>query len=79
MAAAGDKRLFKNALTYGTLIAFGATLLLPFVWTVSTSLKRKSAIFEYPPRFIPTTETWRSDVPAADDPTAIRQLALDEG
>ncbi len=64
MARAGESTRAKNLLTYGILIVFGVTLLGPFLWTVSTSLKSKSATFDYPPKLLPSTDEHWSRVPA---------------
>jgi multiple sugar transport system permease protein len=41
-------------LTYLTLSAIGVTMLAPFAWMVSTSLKAPAYAVEFPPRWIPS-------------------------
>lgn len=48
----------KRALTYLVLAAGAATMILPLVWMISTSLKLTDAIFEFPPRWIPRPVAW---------------------
>jgi len=42
-----------SALEYLALSAVGITMLLPFAWMISTSLKSPSYAIEFPPRWIP--------------------------
>ncbi len=44
---------------YGILFAGAVPILIPFVWMVSSSLKTKEAVGEYPPRLLPYKETSR--------------------
>jgi ABC-type glycerol-3-phosphate transport system permease component len=46
------------------LIAGSVIVLMPFVWTVSTSLKEASDIFTYPPQWIPHPIVWQNYVEA---------------
>jgi len=56
----------------GTAIAFtlmflgGLTMLLPFVWMVSTSLKEPSLVFQSPPQWIPDPVEWSNYVKVWD-------------
>jgi multiple sugar transport system permease protein len=43
-----------NAVAYGALILVGVTMLVPFAWMVSTSLKAPAYAVEFPPRWIPS-------------------------
>jgi multiple sugar transport system permease protein len=45
-------------LVYGLLLAFGIAILLPFIWTLSSSLKPFGAGIKFPPQFIPETFVW---------------------
>lgn len=45
---------FQRLLTYLVLAFFGFTMLVPFLWMVSTSLKDPGSVFEFPPRWIPS-------------------------
>lgn len=49
--------LKQKLFTYSLLSFFGLTMLVPFVWMVSTSLKDAGAVFEFPPRWIPSVST----------------------
>lgn len=40
------------------LLPTALTMLMPFVWMVSTSLKSAGAVFEYPPTFLPDPFRW---------------------
>lgn len=44
----------QTLLTYTLLSLFGITMLVPFLWMVSTSLKDPGSVFEFPPRWIPS-------------------------
>jgi multiple sugar transport system permease protein len=43
-----------NAIAYVTLTVVGVTMLVPFAWMVSTSLKAPAYAVEFPPRWIPS-------------------------
>jgi ABC-type glycerol-3-phosphate transport system permease component len=56
-----NRRLADSAqqlLVYGLLLIMGAAILLPFIWTVSSSLKPYGAGIRFPPQFIPETFVW---------------------
>lgn len=63
-AASRSKRLrrtteaVKTALTYALLITIGITMIVPFIWMVSTSLKKMGEVFIYPPVWIPNPPQW---------------------
>ena len=46
-----------HVLIYSVLIAVAASMLLPLLWMVSTSLKTRGGLFAYPPRLIPNPPT----------------------
>jgi len=56
----------------GTAVAFvlmliGAlTMVLPFVWMVSTSLKESNLVFDYPPQWIPDPVDWANYIEVWD-------------
>lgn len=58
----GWKRLaldgLQQLLIYALLIILGAAILLPFIWTISSSLKPFGAGIKFPPEFIPETFVW---------------------
>lgn len=47
-----------HILLHAALIAGSLVMLLPFVWMISTSLKRPPEIFKYPPIWIPSQIAW---------------------
>ncbi len=50
----------QRAVIYTVLIAGAVIVLMPFVWTVSTSLKEANDIFKYPPQWIPDPIAWEN-------------------
>lgn len=51
-------RLLKPTLLHVLLAVGGITMILPFLWMVSTSLKPEEQIFQFPPVWIPSTWEW---------------------
>ncbi len=47
---------------YGTLILVGIIILMPFIWTLSSSLKPYGAGITFPPEFIPRQFEWQNYV-----------------
>lgn len=47
------KRWMGNVITYGFLLAGAATMLLPFIWMISASLKERNDVLEFPVKWIP--------------------------
>ncbi len=47
------KEFIRNAITYTLLIIVGVTMIVPFLWMLSTSLKEPQAIYTFPPKWIP--------------------------
>jgi ABC-type glycerol-3-phosphate transport system permease component len=54
------RRWFGNTLWYLVLIVLMATVILPFVWMISTSLKGVNEVFAYPPTWIPQVLHWEN-------------------
>jgi len=54
----------ERLLLHIVLIAGGFTMILPFLWMISTSLKPESEIFRFPPVFVPKTWDWANYVEA---------------
>jgi len=52
------QRIGSQVLVYGLLLLFGVAVLLPFIWTVSSSLKPFGAPIKFPPQFIPEVIDW---------------------
>jgi len=51
--ARARKELTRKAITYILLTLGGITMILPFLWMISTSLKEPQAIYTFPPKWIP--------------------------
>jgi len=54
------KELIGKMITYLLLIAFGVTMIVPFLWMISTSLKEPQAIYTFPPKWIPDPIIFRA-------------------
>jgi ABC-type glycerol-3-phosphate transport system permease component len=52
------RTVLQQLLIYGLLLVFGLAFLLPFLWSVSSSLKEPGAGFKFPPEFIPKEFVW---------------------
>jgi multiple sugar transport system permease protein len=50
--------LGRKALGYAVLTLLAAVALIPFLWTLSTSLKSIDEVFVYPPQWLPSTLRW---------------------
>jgi len=46
-------RFIKDLIAYILLSLFGVSMLVPFLWMISTSLKDAGAVFTFPPQWIP--------------------------
>ncbi len=51
-------------IVYVVLIGFSAIFLIPFLWTLSASLKEQGQVFAYPPVWIPNPVMWSNYVEA---------------
>lgn len=47
-----------TTLVYGFTLALGVTMLVPFLWMVSTSLMSEFEVFQFPPRLLPARPVW---------------------
>jgi ABC-type glycerol-3-phosphate transport system permease component len=54
------RRWLGNGIWYVVLILLTATVILPFVWMISTSLKGVNEVFAYPPTWIPQVLHWEN-------------------
>lgn len=54
------KELIKKIVSYILLSFFGISMVIPFLWTVSTSLKEPGDIFTHPPQWIPRPVRWEN-------------------
>jgi multiple sugar transport system permease protein len=52
------RRLLKPTVLHLLLAVGGVTMILPFLWMISTSLKPEAQIFRYPPVWTPRTWQW---------------------
>ncbi len=52
------RRIVKPSLLHVVLAAGALTMILPFLWMISTSLKPESEIFRFPPVWIPSGWQW---------------------
>ena len=64
MISKKKRLLLTNILWYLSLSLGAITMLLPFVWMISTSLKEPGAVFTFPPKWIPRPVCWRNYVEA---------------
>jgi multiple sugar transport system permease protein len=55
-----EKNLAQNAAIFIVLVAVAALVLLPFYWTVVTSLKTEEEAVAMPPRWIPSRFVWEN-------------------
>lgn len=52
--------ILKKTAVYILLALGGVTMLLPFVWMISTSLKTKTQVVAYPPVWVPDPVRWEN-------------------
>jgi ABC-type glycerol-3-phosphate transport system permease component len=50
----------RQFIVYALLLILGTAILLPFLWTISSSLKPYGAGIKFPPQFIPETFMWEN-------------------
>lgn len=48
-------RVLRRVVLYAVLTVIGATMLVPFLWMITTSLKKSGSTFSYPPDLFPTS------------------------
>ena len=49
-----------RVLLYSTVIACAIVFMLPFLWTIGTSLKAQNELYTFPPTFVPKTFRWEN-------------------
>lgn len=54
------KERFINWILFGVMLIVAFFMLIPFFWMFSTSLKTVGEVFEYPPKWIPSTFHWEN-------------------
>lgn len=52
------RRRTANAVTYLLVAVLGLSMLLPFLWMLSTSLMDEFEVFQFPPRLVPADPVW---------------------
>jgi multiple sugar transport system permease protein len=52
------RRRAGETFTYGLAIFLGITMLVPFLWMLSTSLMNEFDVYQYPPRLLPLDPVW---------------------
>jgi len=50
--------VIRQFILYGLLLGLGLAFLLPFLWTLSSSLKPAGSGFKFPPEFLPKVFVW---------------------
>ncbi len=75
----GPKATAVRVATYALLITVAIIVLFPFVVAVSTSMKRNTDIFTYPPSLIPRTETTVTDPELGFDSATVYELPGRDG
>lgn len=55
-----NKALWPRLIVTVVLLAFAVTMVLPFLWMLSTSLKRPLEVFVYPIQWIPSAFIWEN-------------------
>ena len=58
------RRRAVNAVTYGLAAVLGISMLVPFLWMVSTSFMDEFEVFHFPPHLVPSDPVW-SNYPSA--------------
>jgi multiple sugar transport system permease protein len=53
-------RTLKHLLLHAVLLTTGTIFMLPFIWSISTSLKPMADLFEVTPRLIPSEMHWQN-------------------
>ncbi|MCS7055240.1 MAG: carbohydrate ABC transporter permease [Thermoflexales bacterium] len=56
------RRTARALVVYGLLIGLGAIFILPFLWSLTSSLRETGAPLGFPPQFLPTQFNWRNYV-----------------
>ncbi len=54
----GALKILGDVVTYAILLFVALTMLIPFIWMISTSLMDKMEVFQFPPKFIPNEPKW---------------------
>jgi multiple sugar transport system permease protein len=49
---------FSSAIVYTVLVLLGLSMLIPFLWMLSTSLMSELEVYQFPPKFLPSVFHW---------------------
>jgi len=56
------RQTMRGLVVYGLLIGLGAIFILPFLWSVASSLRTPNVPLSFPPQFLPTEFNWQNYV-----------------
>src|SRR5512140_24187 len=51
-------KVFSSVIVYAVLVALALSMLVPFLWMLSTSLMGELEVYQFPPKFFPSTFHW---------------------
>lgn len=54
----------RRFIIYGSLVLIALSMIIPFLWMLSTSLMSELEVYQFPPRFVPSAMKW-SNYPEA--------------
>ncbi|MBI3194032.1 MAG: carbohydrate ABC transporter permease [Ignavibacteriae bacterium] len=57
-------KTFQSSIIYSILILLALTMLLPFLWMLSTSLMTELEVYQFPPKFLPSSWKWSNFIEA---------------
>ena len=57
-------KYFNSISIHIILFALAITMLIPFIWMISTSLMNELEVYQFPPRFLPSTWKWSNFIEA---------------
>lgn len=64
MKKSTGKKFFRSSMTYVVLTGLAFICLIPFFWMISTSLKKKTEMWTFPPQWIPEVPQWSNYIDA---------------
>ena len=77
-ATAANRRRIGTLFTHALAIGLAATMLVPFLWMVSTSLMTEFEVYQFPPRILPAKPLW-SNYPNALTAAPFGRFFLNSG
>lgn len=57
-------KLFSQLLKYFVLVLLALSMLIPFLWMISTSLMNELEVYQFPPKFLPSAWKWSNFIEA---------------